>query len=328
MAKLIPLGIIGKSGLANFSDYPITSGTYLGAAYVPLANGSWFIFGGSDTGTSTSSYRYSTTVDGTYTTGTLPGSRVSGRAAASPTRLLVTSQTSNTTGFYTDNGTTWTSTTIFGNGVVARDCIWDGTRFLALSEDGTTNGLAYSTDAVSWSRIDIGNGGYTIRYDGTSRYIILQDIVGTATARTCTAAPTSAANWSDITLPSSSKWIALAYGAGIWVAINTGLTYATSTDGTSWTSRTLPERITADSAEESASLVFANGYFYYAAGSATNITVYSSSDGINWRSQTFTLGGATQDLQIVNAWAYSSNEILGVGYATETNGADRILVGK
>ena len=291
MAKLTPLGILSAIGrrLFTFAEKSTTSNlTWLGAAYAQLANGSWFIFGGSSTGTATQDYRYATTLSGSFTLGSLPSSQIWGRASTNGTRLLVTPRQSSATGAYTDNGTTWTSTTLFASSVVVRDTIWDGTYFLVLSEDGTAN-LAYSTDATSWTRIDTGNGGYTIRFDGTSRYIILEDL-STATHRTCTASPIVAGNWGNITLPAAARWHGLAYGNGIWVALqNSSTSYATSTDGTTWTSRTLPRQFGA-TGDYNAQLVFANGYFYWAEGNGAGgelIRTHSSPDCINWTEQSY-----------------------------------------
>lgn len=327
MAKLIPLGflstLIGR--LFTFASKSVSNLTWLGAAYVPLANGNWFIFGGSSTGTATSNYNYATAISGSFTLGTLPASKIWGRAATNGTRLLATPRQSDTTGAYTDNGTTWTSTTIFASAVVVRDTIWDGTYFLVLSEDATAN-LAYSTDAITWTRIDTGNGGYTIRFDGASRYIILEDSA-TNIHRTCTASPIVAGNWGNITLPAAARWQGLAYGNGIWVALqNSSTSYATSPDGTTWTSRTLPRQFAA-TGDYNAQMVFANGYFYWAEGNGASgelIRTHSSPDGINWTEQNYVGSG---DVRNFNAWAFNTDNILGVGYSSSTDATDRANLG-
>lgn len=321
MAKLTPLGILSAIArrLFTFAATSITSFTYLGAAYAPLTNASWFIFGGSNTGTAHSNYRYGSTASAITTSGTLPASKIWGRASTNGTRLLVTPRQSDTTGAYTDNGTTWTSTTIFASAVVIRDTIWDGTYFLVLSEDATNN-LSYSTDATSWTRLDTGNGGYTIRFDGTSRYIILEDALSSS-YRTCTASPIVAGNWTNLTLPSSARWQGLAYGNGTWVAWqNDSENYATSTDGTTWTARTLagPNNWSL-AGDYNAQIVFANGYFYIAEGNGADTgQIWASTDGITWTSQTFTYSG---DTRYINAWASSPDAIIGVGYSNSTDGS-------
>lgn len=77
----------------------------------------------------------------------------------------------------------------------------------------------------------------------------------------------------------------VAFGNGIFVAITSGTAnYSTSTDGVTWTARTLPGALTANGG---GSLVaFGNGVFV--AMGYNNLTAYTSADGINWTARTLT----------------------------------------
>jgi len=55
------------------------------------------------------------------------------------------------------------------------------------------------------------------------------------------ASSTDGITWTQRTLPSSLNWYSVAYGGGVFVAVAYSSTdAATSTDGITWTQRTLP----------------------------------------------------------------------------------------
>jgi hypothetical protein len=82
----------------------------------------------------------------------------------------------------------------------------------------------------------------------------------------------------------------IAFGNGIWVAVGAAGTITTSTDGTTWTARTSNM-----STNQINHIIYANGYFVAvgSGGGATNDGgIISSTDGITWtrKSQTLTVG--------------------------------------
>lgn len=86
-------------------------------------------------------------------------------------------------------------------------------------------------------------------------------------------------NWVSGSMSSDSGWRSIAFGNGVFVALSgSAAIAATSTDGRTWTQRTLP--VSADFR----SVVYANGLFVAVAyGSAIAIT---SPDGITWTQRT------------------------------------------
>lgn len=298
----------------------VTSQVYRDAVYADLTNGKYFAFGTNSTGGSTTAYSYST--DGTnWSTGTLPALSSWTGAATNGTRIVVI-RSSATSGYYTDNGTTWTATgSLSGTAVNPKQALWDGSRFIAGFASGTV--LYYSTNGTgAWSTTLVGDqlaGVGPVGFDGSSRYIVFDaDINAQTTARTTTTFPST---WSTITVP-SGKYRGVAYGAGIWVIMRPGSTgYATSTNGTTWTSRTLPATFAEATGDDYAKLLFTNSKFYYYSPD----NVYSSTDGINWTNEATITGG---NLDAVNGWAVGGNLILGFGANSNTAGSDIYLKGQ
>jgi hypothetical protein len=121
-------------------------------------------------------------------------------------------------------------------------------------------------------------------------------------------------------MPSSGIWRTIVYGGGTWVACrSSGTTYGTSTDGTTWTSRTLPAAI--GDGGEHAKMIYTGGKFYYYYVD----NVYSSEDGINWVTEATVTGGA---LNVANGWAVGEGKILGFGWNTVSSGSDTYLIGQ
>lgn len=310
-------GLIGsfKAGM-SWAVGTVTNQVFNDAVYAPLTNGNYFAFGYSSTGSATTAYQYST--NGTsWTGGTLP---VSGfwRAAASSGSRIIVFRASAANGQYSDNGTTWTLTGSLPASASPTQLIWDGTRFIATA--GSSASVYYSTNGASWASASTGVTGSAagIGFDGTSRYIVTSTTNPTTNARTTTTFPTS---WSSITMPSSGVWVSPVYGNGIWVVGRAGDSlYGTSTNGTTWTSRTLPSILSNLTGDLFVKLAFDNGKFYY----YYLDNVYSSTDGINWTTEATVTGGT---LDIVNGWAINGTKILAFGYDSPSLGATSYLNG-
>jgi len=286
---------------------------YRGLTYAALTAGNWFAFGASNTGGTTTTYRYST--NGTnWSSGTMPAAKRWLRSATNGSRIVVFELNGGDFA-YTDDGTTWTSGTVVGSSGVT-DNMWDGSRFLACH----SHGLGYSTTGASWTVIDWGWTPTTVALAGTT-YIALRSGSSSSTAYICTSDPTSTGNWSAITLPAARQWSSLAYANGIWVAIAGGVTgYATSTNGTTWTGRTLPYTPT-DYAQDARIAGWGGAFYYYSGG---NDNVVYSTDGINW---TIDSVGAINS-QTVTAWAWNGvDKMLGIGAVNSTSGSSTYMTG-
>jgi len=163
----------------------------------------------------------------------------------------------------------WTSVAY---GVVSSVSTWvvvqNGSNNTAYSTNGGTTWTTGGTLSVSgtWSSIAFGNG----------KFITL---LGSASSTTANISSNGGTSWTATgTLPSAT-WIAVAYGAGTWVAIGTSGTVAaySTNDGTSWTSSTLPTNA------GWTSVTYGNGRFVAVANGTA--AAYSL-DGITWYSVT------------------------------------------
>lgn len=312
---------VWKQWLAAWTNtWTVKSGTGLGTTYLKrggvyadLANAKWFItYGLSSSGLRTSNYAYSTDGD-TWTIGTLPASAEVRCIATDGSRVVACATANGTTAgtsqaYVSTNGTTWTTYSFPATTLTGSEIIWDGTRFLHITTDTSTNGLLYSTNGTSWSGIDVGNGGNAIDFDGTSRYIVVGS--SSTVGRTCTSNPTVANNWSDITLPGTAQWTAIEYGDGTWLAlqVNSNVS-ATSTNGTTWTARTVPFTTPTGVAHEVA--YYQGKWYIYQDG-----TLYTSTDAITWTAYGTTWASSTLDY--IYWWIKGPNRMLGIGNDSTT----------
>lgn len=310
--SLIPLGILAASGggvsvwaLQNAPNTAVLD--WWTVAYKPLTNANWYLRQRS--ASSINTYYYST--NGTsWTSGTLPSASPRWKLFVPGSDRVLAIRGFSSTGAvaYSTNGTTWTSANFPIAGDEIYQGIWDGTRFLIVGARPSGEiGCYYSTDGTTWGSFNIDNGNYSIAFDGVSRYVAMQ--AGTSsTHNTCTSDPTVEANWTAITLPSNNQWPSVVYGNGIWVAFRyASSSYATSTNGTTWTSRTLPAPFPGDTDVKG---YFANGNFYYV--SSTNEALYTSTNGTSWTLVT------NNTLDIARSWAYGDGKIIAAGLSLTT----------
>jgi len=313
-------GLIGSFKKAiSWVTGTITNQVYLTAVYAPLTNGSYFAFGGSSTLGNTTAYRYST--DGSsWSAGTLPVSSIFRGSATNGSVIFVTAS-STTTHYYSTNGTTWTAVVATAASSTPVSALWDGTRWILPRGSAASPGLYYKTDitsATAWSTNNPAAGAINyVAYDGTSRHIATFSSLASSLATTTTF-PTG---WASATLPSSANWVSPVFGNGIWLVMQPGsASYATSTNGTTWTSRTLPSQFSESSNENAIKMIFDNDAFYY----YYLDNIYKSGDGINWITEKTVTGGT---LDNANAWAVSSTKIVILGAESETAGATTYVIG-
>ncbi|HNI94881.1 MAG TPA: putative Ig domain-containing protein [Leptospiraceae bacterium] len=108
---------------------------------------------------------------------------------------------------------------------------------------------------------------------------------GSAVASLNLQVTSDGSSWTTRTLPLSRDWQTVAYGNGIFAAITiNSTTAATSADGINWTARTLP------SSTFWQSITYGNGIFVVVSANSTSSSL-SSADGINWTAGTLPSNG-------------------------------------
>jgi hypothetical protein len=168
------------------------------------------------------------------------------------------------------DGVTWTQralpyTAVFYSGIVYGNGV-----FLAVAD---ANRSAISTDGVTWTpRTQAFTGGWqpTVAYGGGQFVALSNGLIS--------AASTDGINWQTYSAPAFSPDYAT-YGNGTFVVVGSGeSTCLTSTNGTSWTVRTLPV------ASSWSGIAYGSGLFVVIdKGSGSGSPVYlTSPDGIAW----------------------------------------------
>jgi hypothetical protein len=97
-------------------------------------------------------------------------------------------------------------------------------------------------------------------------------------ANAAAASSTDGATWTARTMPSAQTWSNVAYGNSTLVSVSTLAAAATSTNGTTWTARTMP------SSSGWYSVTFGGGTF--AAVGANTAAAATSTNGITWTART------------------------------------------
>ena len=142
-----------------------------------------------------------------------------------------------------------------------------------------TSPLGYDTAIDSLSFTNMNAGAASVKLFLTNKNIENQKFAATSNNTTTAASSTDGITWTLRTMPASTSWVSTTYGNGVFVAMaQTTTTAASSTDGITWTLRTMP------SAATWSSVTYGNGVF--AAISQTTTTAASSTDGITWTLRT------------------------------------------
>ncbi len=113
---------------------------------------------------------------------------------------------------------------------------------------------------------------------------LLVKVGGTSSAGIC-ATSTDGESWTLRTIPVGA-WRSITYGNGLFVAVGLGGICATSPDGITWTSRTMP------SANQYQSVTYGNGLFVAVGpdGGTASGNCATSPDGITWTARTMPKG--------------------------------------
>lgn len=330
---LIPLGILSAfargGAITNWQKITVTDQVWRGAAFAPLTNASYYAFGASVSGGNTTNYIYSTNGT-TWSNGTLPASLQWARAAFNGTTLIVVPGAvgqATTAYAYTTNGTTWTAGTL-PSSTQSFDCFWDGANFVVTNRNSSVSTYHYSANGISgWTSVDAGPSLASMAYDGSSRYIAIDD-GSTATARTSTTG-ISPGTWSNLTLPSATNWSKVVYGGGFWVIIGINGNFITSTNGTTWTAFSPPNfdnGTTTTINTTSKNIHFVDGFWYYTRSSGAYEVYYRATPNSNSGWTAVTLTTAT-DLQRFIDIASGNGRMIAVGWNSDAGGSNELYTG-
>ena len=200
------------------------------------------------------------------------------------------------------DGITWTTRTVstsynwtglaFGNGI-----------FVLMSGYNSSMGdmnVQLSTDGITWTRNFNPFGDYTSVKYVNNRFVAIgkQNVLYGFSASVHIS--TNGVDWPSYSMPNAT-WSPVAYGNNTYVSVASGNSIAvTSSDGTTWTQRTLPESNTWIDVEWSSSR-----NFFYAITSTSPGRIVQSTDGINWVGLSNLPLNATTDINIITI-PYSS----------------------
>jgi hypothetical protein len=184
--------------------------------------------------------------------------------------VAVAGTSANTTGAYSDDGITWTATSMQTSATWV-DVAFGAQKFVAVSSDVTT--VRISNDGETWDQTGtLSTTGFTAIAYGKGRFVAIKS--GTSVTNYATSA-TVTGTWTAGALPSSSNWRSIAYGNNRFVAISNtaGTIAAYSLDGITWTASTLPASATWTS------VTYGQGVFLAV---STTTTAATSPDGVTW----------------------------------------------
>lgn len=177
---------------------------------------------------------------------------------------------------YSLDGITWYNCDITTN--LARTVIFDGTQFVALAYDSESSSktCTYSSiDGINWTKNALISSG-TYQWWNSLAYKDGVYVCGNDSTGNSSVAYTSNLNsWNTVGIGTSSYCYAYANTNVFIVAIENSTSYKYSTNGSSWSSRTLPGTY--------GSMQTAGSYIYLKDKSGNN---YYTSNGTSWNSFT------------------------------------------
>ena len=193
---------------------------------------------------------------------------------------------------YSDDGITWTQTTI----PTAKwySVIFGNNRFVAVAAE--TNIAAYSDDGITWIESTLPTTAYwrSVTF-GNNRFVAIADESNNV------AYSDDGITWTGSTLPTTTRWNTVTFGNNRFVAVSWGSTIAAySDDGITWTQTTLPNNY------YWTSVTFGNNRFV-AIADENNGAAYSD-DGITWT--------ITNILSAPRGWSsviFGNNHFLAIG---------------
>jgi hypothetical protein len=232
----------------------------------------------------TNTQNYLTSPDGvTWTNNSnLPISR-DWRVSASSGSITVLADYTNNNGSNplvasSNGGTSWTQATLPDAADATRVMTYGLGYFFAI-RSGTARGF-YSSNGTTWTLVDMGTG---FRSWGSIAFGAGVFTAG-VTDSTYGAWSDDLVTWNAITRPNASN--CMIFGNNLFVSLNesTGTAYSTSTNGTTWTSRSFPTSI---SSNTFGSLGYNNGTFVVLNRGTGTTRILSSTSGTgSWTTRT------------------------------------------
>ena len=201
------------------------------------------------------------------------------RIAYGDGKFVMINQSSGPTIGYSTDASSWTTFTLSTTpNNLSGAIIWGGDRFVAIGYSNYTS--AYSTNGIDWTVNDsaFSQSGYF-----NSNTIAYGDgkfvvIYPNRDSVNLVAYSTNGINWTPVNLSGGAPWFSITYGNGKFVAIANSKS-ACSSDATSWTTYDVPSL---GMYAGWRNITFVNGYFLALGYSDSNTYAMYSTDGINW----------------------------------------------
>lgn len=222
-------------------------------------------------------------------------------------KYVVIQMNSSSQGYYSSNGTTWTSFNLpFG-------ASWQRLRyinntFIALPNPGSS--LAYSADGVTWSTASLpAFGNYDdIRYGGGQYLLTSSGQLHTSSNLT---------SWTPVTRPDLAAFAYFAYGNGVWAGVSAGKS-AISTDLINWTVQNNWYMGLV------AGLEFIADKFVTLRGTGSGFSpgALYSTDGLNWTTVSLSGGQFIYNMNSSNGYVYAGLAGVGGVIVSSTDGVN------
>jgi hypothetical protein len=143
---------------------------------------------------------------------------------------------------YSSNGTTWNLRNLPVNGSW-KPLLYDGVRLISINAAGSQ--VATSTNGTNWT--NIGNMPFTPTSPNLWNSIDYDGVTYVSTHAQASSNPgslyatsTDGITWTQRTMPSTQSWSRSVYGAGYFFASTLDSSFALSTDGITWSLRNVP----------------------------------------------------------------------------------------
>ncbi len=152
------------------------------------------------------------------------------------------------------------------------------------------NEIAYSYNTTEWSTSNMpASAEWTNVASGNARFVAISASAGSDTA----AYSLNGVEWTAASMPTTSIWTGVAFGGSGFMAVSSeGGEAAYSTDGETWTARTIP--VAGDSTVDSwIDVTYGKGKFVAIANSGNSVA-HTSDNGLTWITTSITVTGGTQ----------------------------------
>lgn len=201
-------------------------------------------------------------------------------------------------GFYyytsTDNGATWTKRTFPNNTIQYTRLKCVSGIFVAVANSTTTNGIITSTDGITWTSVNAPSTGMSSAVDIVSNGSSNILIIGTGVCFYSTNSGASFALATGTPILSFSSWgyevgtLTWNQGASLWIFItSTAGSYATSPDGSVWTTRSTSSGFAEFSLFQTSGLVKFASNATKTIAFMNNGFIVETTDGLTWTNPRF-----------------------------------------